>query len=315
MFGGALIEKSKNLAPRVGVVLFKATRNFHRDGCFDQAAYISYFALLSLLPLTILLVAFGAAAIGSVDAAEKGVEVLLKDLVVLLGEDVFSQAQKVGSQAARFGWPFFLFSLWTASKVFSKVEQALDHVFQVEKRRSFPVRKIFAFGLVALLAVVLVASIVFAGAVSALDRFLDSTDLAGARSNPLYLTVNNATTRYLIPWLVTVFTFSFVYRVMPATLVPLRSAVVAGLVTGTLWEGLKNAFTLYVGRFANYGMTYGTLESVVVFAIWINLSAALLLWGGELAALLAGARGGEQTKEALEITPDPASGRIDSGTS
>ena len=199
--------------------------------------------------------------------------------------------------------------------MFSKVEQALDHVFQVEKRRSFPVRKIFAFGLVALLAVVLVASIVFAGAVSALDRFLDSTDLAGARSNPLYLTVNNATTRYLIPWLVTVFTFSFVYRVMPATLVPLRSAVVAGLVTGTLWEGLKNAFTLYVGRFANYGMTYGTLESVVVFAIWINLSAALLLWGGELAALLAGARGGEQTKEALEITPDPASGRIDSGTS
>ena len=182
--------------------------------------------------------------------------------------------------------------------MFSKVEQALDHVFQVEKRRSFPVRKIFAFGLVALLAVILVASIVFAGAVSALNRFLDSTNLAGARSNPLYLTINNATTRYLIPWLVTVFTFGFVYKVVPATLVPLRSAIVAGLVTGTLWEGLKNAFTLYVGQFANYGMTYGTLESVVVFAIWINLSAALLLWGGELAALLAGARGKEQTQEA-----------------
>lgn len=294
MFGASLIEKAKNLARRVGVVLFEATRNFDRDGCFDQAAYISYFALLSLLPLTILLVALGAEVIGSVDAAERGVEFLLKDLVSLLGEDVFAQAREVGSQAARFGWPFFLFSLWTASKVFSKVEQALDHVFQVEQRRSFPARKIFAFGLVALLVVVLVALVFFAGAVNALNRFLDSTDLAGARSNPLYLTVNNATTRYLIPWLVTVFTFSFVYKVVPATSVPVRSAIVAGFVTGTLWEGLKNAFTLYVGRFANYGMTYGTLESVVIFAIWINLSAALLLWGGELAALLAGARGKEQ---------------------
>ncbi len=55
---------------------------------------------------------------------------------------------------------------------------------------------------------------------------------------------------------------------------------------------------VYVAPFANYGMTYGTLESVVIFAIWINLSAALLLWGGELAALLAGARGKEQAQEA-----------------
>ncbi len=298
MFGAPLIEKVRNLARRVGVILFEATRNFDRDGCFDQAAYISYFALLSLLPLTILLVVLGAEVIGSVDAAERGVEFLLKDLVSLLGEDVFAQAREVGSQAGRFGWPFFLFSLWTASKVFSKVEQALDHVFQVEKRRSFPARKIFAFGLVALLVVVLVALVFFAGAVNALNRFLDSTDLAGARSNPLYLSVNNATTRYLIPWLVTVFTFGFVYKVVPATSVPVRSAIVAGFVTGTLWEGLKNAFTLYIGRFANYGMTYGTLESVIIFAIWINLSAALLLWGGELAALLAGARGKELTQEA-----------------
>ena len=163
MFGASLIEKAKNLARRVGVVLFEATRNFDRDGCFDQGAYISYFALLSLLPLTILLVALGAEVIGSVDAAERGVEFLLKDLVSPLGEDVFAQAREVGSQAARFGWPFFLFSLWTASKVFSKVEQALDQVFQVEKRRSFPARKIFAFGLVVLLVVVLVALVFFRG--------------------------------------------------------------------------------------------------------------------------------------------------------
>ena len=279
----------------LGRTIYQASRNFDRDGCFDHAAYISYFALLSLLPLAILLVALGAAAIGSVDAAEKGAQFLLKDLMSLLGKDVFARAREVGSQAGRFGWPFFFLALWTASKVFSKVEQALDHVFQVEKRRSFPARKIFAFGLVALLVLLLVVMVAFAGVVNAFNRFLETSALAGTVSNPLYVAVNSAATRYLIPWLVSVFTFSFVYKVVPATWVPTRAAVVAGVVSGTLWEGLKNAFTLYVGRFANYRMTYGALETVVVFAVWINLSAALLLWGAELAAVLAGARG-EETK-------------------
>ena len=287
-------KPSESLSRRVGRILYRVSRNFDRDGCFDHAAYISYFALLSLLPLTILLVALGAAAIGSVDAADRGVQFLLKDLMSLLGEDVFKQAREVGSQASRFGWPFLLLALWTSSKVFSKVEQALDHVFQVEKRRSFPVRKIFAFGLVALLVLLLVVMVAFAGVVSALNRFLEASALRSAVSNPLYVALNSAGTRYLGPWLISVVTFGFVYKVVPATFVPLRAAFVAGMVTGTLWEGLKNAFTLYIGQFANYRMTYGALETVVVFAIWVNLSAALLLWGGELAALLAGARGEEE---------------------
>ena len=288
-------RKRESLARRVGRTLFEVSRNFDGDGCFDQAAYISYFALLSLLPLTILLVAVGAAAIGSVDAAERGARFLLKDLVSMLGNDIFAQARQVGSQAGRFGWPFLLFALWTASRVFSKVEQALDHVFRVEKRRSFPVRKIFAFGVVALLVLLLVVLVAFGGLVNAFNRYLDTSSLAETMSNPLYVTLNSAMSRYIIPWLISVLTFGFIYKVVPATFVPARAAFGAGLVSGSLWEGLKNVFTLYIGRFANYRMTYGTLETVVVFAIWINLSAALLLWGGELAAVLAGARGEEKS--------------------
>jgi membrane protein len=287
-------QKRESLARRIGRTIFEASRNFDRDGCFDQAAYISYFALLSLLPLAILLVAVGAAAIGSVDAAERGARFLLKDLMSMLGDDIFAQARDVGSQAARFGWPFLLLALWTASRVFSKVEQALDHVFRVEKRRSFPARKVFAFGLVALMVLLLVVLVAFAGVVSAFNRFLETSALGGTVSNPLYVALNSAVSLYLIPWLISVLTFGFVYKVVPATFVPGRAAFTAGLAAGSLWEVLKNAFTLYIGRFANYRMTYGALETVVVFAIWINLSAALLLWGGELAAVLAGARGEEK---------------------
>lgn len=275
---------------RIGRILFQSVINFDRDHIFDHAAVISYFALLSILPLSILLLAWGAAVIGSVDMAEKGVRFVLRDLVRLLGPHVFAQAREVGSQAGRLGWPFLLISLWTASKVFSKVEGALDYVFQVEQRRSYPVRKIFSFGLVALLALAILVLFVFSGVMTALDSFLASTPLASVASNPLYDAVDSVTNRYLLPWLMTVFTFAFVYKVVPAVPVPWFAAGTAGLVAGSLWECLKNAFTLYVGHYANYGRTYGALEAVVVFIIWVNLSAVLLLWGGELAALLSGAR-------------------------
>ena len=275
---------------RVGRALFRATVNFDRDHGFDFAAVISYFSLLSILPLCILLVAWGAAVIGSVDMAEQGVKFLLRDLVRLLGDDVFAQAREVGSQASRLGWPFLLISLWTASKVFSKVEGALDHVFRVENRRSYPVRKIFSFGLVAVLALTILVLSVFSGVMTVLNGFLESTPLAEVKSNPLYVAVNSAVSRYLVPWLMTVFTFSFVYKMVPAVQVPWIAVGTAGLVAGSFWEVLKHLFTLYLGRYANYGRTYGAMEAVVVFIIWVNLSAVLLLWGAELAAILSGAR-------------------------
>ena len=63
-----------------------------------------------------------------------------------------------------------------------------------------------------------------------------------------------------------------------------------GLVAGTLWTTLKVGFAYYVSHMANYTRTYGALATVVVFLLWINLSACLLLWGAELAAVAGGRR-------------------------
>ena len=265
--------------------------NFDRDDGFGLAATIAYFGLLSLLPLTILLIAVGAYVLGSTDAAEQGARWLLRDLMTRLGPDAFRQARTVASQASRLGWPFVILALWTASQVFSRVEGALDRVFIVQKRRSFPVRKVLALGVVVLLSIVLAALVVGSTAVSTLNQYLKAYPLSGAvRANPFYRDVTSSVSRFIVPWLVAVFTFGLTYKVVPACAVPLRSAAWAGLVAGTLWEGLKHTFAFYVAHFANYAQTYGVLETVVVFAVWVNLSAVILIWGGELAAVLSGAR-------------------------
>ena len=181
-----------------------------------------------------------------------------------------------------------------ASKVFSKIESGRDHVFRVDKRRPFAVRKLLAFALVGLMSVVLVATVVMEGVMSTVDRFIDTTALAPLKTLPLYQVLDTFVSRTVIPLSLTVLTFFFVYWLMPAKSIPWRVALVGGVVAGTMWNFLKVGFAYYISHLASYTRTYGALATLIVFLLWINLSASLLLWGGELAAVAGGLRSGEK---------------------
>lgn len=265
-----------------------ATMNFHRDGCFDRATVIAYFGLLSFLPLAVFLVSVAALALGA-EAAQKSTEAFFASLLYRLPPQVMTQVQSLQSQVWS-GVGYLVLVLYTASKVFSKIESALDHVFRVDARRHFAMRKLFAFGLVGLMSVVLVATVVAEGLMSTVDRFIDSTALAPLKTLPLYQVADTFVSRTMIPWVLTVLAFFVVYWLMPAMSVPWRVAMVGGVVAGTLWHLLKEGFTYYIAHVASYTRTYGALATVIVFLLWINLSASLLLWGGELAAAVGGLR-------------------------
>lgn len=270
-------------------VVYTATHNFVVDRCFDRSAVIAYFALLSFLPLAVLLVALGAWVLGSEEAAERGTELFLQSVLQRLPASVMTQVRALQHEILS-GFTYAVLVLWTASKVLSKIETGLDVVFRVHRRRHWALRKIFAFALVGILSVLLVVSIVISGMMGAVDRFIDSTALAPLRASPLYDALNSFASRYLVPWLLSVGAFAFVYRVIPARAVAVRAALLGGLVAGTLWELLKLAFTYYISNVASYTRTYGALAAIVILLFWVNLSASVLLWGGELTAVIDGAR-------------------------
>lgn len=265
-----------------------ATVNFHRDGCFDRATVIAYFALLSFLPLAVFLVSIAAIALGA-EAAQKGTEVFFEGFLYRMPPQLMTQVRLLQSQIWS-GVGYLVLVLYTASRVFSKIESGLDHVFRVEERRHFAKRKLLAVGLVGLMSVVLVASVVVEGVMSAVDRFIDTTALAPLKDVPLYRILDMFVARTLVPWALTMLAFFVVYWLMPAMQVPWRVAAAGGAVAGTLWHLLKEGFTYYIAHVANYTRTYGALATVVIFLLWINLSASLLLWGGELAAAAGGLR-------------------------
>ena len=266
----------------------RATVHFHRDGCFDRATVIAYFGLLSFLPLAVFLVTIGAFALGT-DAAEKGTELFFQNLLYRMPPQLMTQVRSLQSDVWS-GVGYIVLVLWTASKVFSKVGSGLDHVFRVDRRRPFALRKLFAIALVGLMSVVLVATVVLEGVMGTVDRFIDTTALAPLKTLPLYQALDTFASRTVIPWSLTVFTFFVVYWLVPAKSIPWRVALVGGVVAGTLWNVVKIGFTYYISHLASYTRTYGALATLIVFLLWINLSASILLWGGELAAVAGGFR-------------------------
>jgi membrane protein len=267
----------------------RAASNFQRDQCFDRAVVIAYFSLLSFLPLAVVLVALGARLLGSLEAAERGTELILRNVLYALPPQVMIQVRAL-QEGIWAGVLYLPISIWSATTVFNKIEEGLDLVFEVARPRHWALKKLFAFGGVLLLSVLLVAAMVIGGLLSTIDRFIGVSSLAELEASALYRTVNGFVSRYLVPWGIAVLAFFLVYWIVPARKVPPRAALAAAGVAGSIWEGLKIGFTYYVSHVASYTKTYGALATVVILLLWTNLSAVLLLWGGELAAVLSGCR-------------------------
>ncbi len=84
---------------------------------------------------------------------------------------------------------------------------------------------------------------------------------------------------------------SFLYKLLPNTLVRWRPAIVGALVTAVLWSASKWAFGLYVSRALPYLKLYGAIGLVPLFLFWLYLNWLIVLFGLEVAFTLQAMRG------------------------
>jgi YihY family inner membrane protein len=61
---------------------------------------------------------------------------------------------------------------------------------------------------------------------------------------------------------------------------------VGALLATVLWEAAKEAFAFYVRNVARYAGIYGTLTGIIVLSLWLEISVSIILYCGEVVALL-----------------------------
>jgi membrane protein len=104
-------------------------------------------------------------------------------------------------------------------------------------------------------------------------------------------------------------TFAFLFLLYwgaPRRVTTLRHAAFGALLATALWEIAKTGFSYYVRNLAHFVGVYGALEGIIVLALWLELSVAIVLYCGEIVAL--GIHEGPNSLKSGGLASPPAEG-------
>ena len=170
----------------------------------------------------------------------------------------------------------FIFFIYTAISMVQKVEDSFNYVWYVSKPRSFATR------LVEYSTVLIVGAIAVGLSVKALVEFSKERLVVEMQENVVFAPVFSLTDR-LMPYLITIGIFTFLYKFMPNTRVRLRSAIVGGVAGGFLWATTASIFTSFIATSSNRQAIYASLAVAISALIWLYLNWIILLIGSQIA--------------------------------
>jgi membrane protein len=84
-----------------------------------------------------------------------------------------------------------------------------------------------------------------------------------------------------------IFIVGLVFYFVPNASVRFRDVWVGAVITGLLWRLALGGFSLYVRDISRYENIHGSIAAVVVFLLWVYVSAVILLFGAEVTAAYA----------------------------
>lgn len=284
-------------------VAWRAFMRFQDHHGPDRAAAVAYYTLLSLVPLLIFLISLGMAVLGSFDAAFEGSMLLVRGVVIHLSPASVEALRTFVTQASRFHWPGLLLLAWTSRRIFASLFSALETTFGVPGR-SFAKHNLVALAMVMLTGMALLFTMAFtmlsATSEGLMLRLRSAGELQGL--GVLISTV--------MPVAVTFLFFFLVYRFVPRKATTGRHAAVGAILATVLWETAKTAFAYYIRNVAQYSGIYGTLEGVIVLALWLEISVSIILYCGEVVALLIHQQTAARAAREAEATSAPPTENI-----
>lgn len=268
---------------RVWTLLRDAGRKFYTDDCPTLAAAISFYALLSLIPVLFLVIAILGYVVGSSQETFRAVLTSAREFIPHLSDDFTHNLEWVVANRGRLSW-LGLGSLVVASGlVFHALEFALDRIFAVGKRRSFVRSRLLSMSIVVAMGVVLLFSFYVGVLFHALNA--DST-LAPYGEQLLLRLARGLRVQYLTSVMLVWVSFTLGLRIFPHARVGWREALLGGAVGTVLWEVARRIFLWYLANLAQFYNVYGSLGALVAVMVWIYMSATIFLYAAECVVLL-----------------------------
>jgi membrane protein len=260
--------------------LKRLIKRINDDDVFGRAAQLSYYFLLALFPLLLVLINL----LGFM--AQQGTEFRIK-LISYLGAVMPSSAVALvhttldeisaasGSGKLSLG---LLAALWAASNGMGAISQTLNVAYDVRETRPWWKVRLISGVLTVALSVLIISALTIVLYGGSIGEALASRNGLGQLFTVLWS---------ILQWPIALgfvlATFNLIYNFAPNLSSIQRRWFTPGAVVGVaLWLLISFAFRVYLHYFNSYSVTYGSLGALIVLMLWFYLTGVAILIGGEV---------------------------------
>ena len=250
------------------------------DEVFGRAAQLAYYFLLALFPLLLFLTSVIGVVMGSDSGLRQSLfnylgKVLPASASQLVSTTVFEVTNSSGGGKIAFG---VLAALWAASNGMGAITEALNIAYDVKESRPWWKQRLTAIGLTVALAVLIISALAL---VLGGGRIADY--VAGSQGFGEIFIMAWKILQWPIVLAFVLLAFALIYYFAPDVKDQKWIWVTPGSVLGVgLWLLVSLSFRIYLHFFDSYSKTYGALGAVIVLMLWLYLTGAAILTGGEV---------------------------------
>jgi membrane protein len=288
-------------------VVTRSVSEWFEHRASSKGAALAFYTLFSIAPILVLVIAIAGLFYGN-DAARGEIMSQLQGLVGPQGAQAIqlvlagASNHEQGRLAALVASVLLLFG---ATSVFAELKASLDDIWQIPPPKQAGIwdtvrTRLLSFGLVLVLAFLLMVSLVVSAAMAILEHFW-----SGYWQNAA---VVFGWVSGLIGFLVIAVLFGVIYKMLPRIRLSWRDVTIGALGTAALFALGKYAIGVYIG---NSGVTssFGAAGSMIALLLWVYYSAQIFFLGAEFArqyALQLGSLRHHPKNAEGDLEPDPA---------
>jgi len=262
-----------------GAFALQVLKGFRANQGLLLAGAVAYYALLSIVPLLILI----AIALSHVVEPAALLEALSRYIGWLApGESHFliDELTHFLNHREVMGWVLLGTMLFFSSLAFTVLENAMSVIFLHRvaiRRRHFLVSAVLPYCYIFCLGLGFLLVTLVAGSFQALgDRSLVFLGWEWSLSG------FSGVLLYLLGLTGEIFVLTSVYLVMPVGQLSLRHALIGGVTAALLWEVTRHVLVWYFATLSQVGVVYGSLTSAIVVLLSLEIGATLLLMGAQV---------------------------------
>jgi membrane protein len=283
----------------------EAVGAWSEDYAPSMGAALAYYTLFSIAPLVLIVVGVTGLVFG--DEAARGE--IFGQLTELMGpegaaavERLLANASKPegGALATITGTVMLLLGAMT---VFGELQNALDRIWRAPARKqaagwwNLLRSRLLSFGMILVIAFLLMVSLIVSALLSALGRFWSEV-FGGWEVVAHILDI-------VVSFGIVTLLFAMIYKLIPRVRVHWRDVWIGAAVTAALFAVGKFLIGLYLGK-SSVASAFGAAGSLVVMMVWVYYSAQIFLLGAEFTWVYAhtyGSRRGLRRPRPEDLAP------------